>query len=147
MEINKIEECFNVLGVPDVTRSKVLSTLAFYRDNGLMNPTHFFINQQKDAEKNIRYDKLWLFDGAYCAESDISNGKVAGDLCKIKDQVMRYEFSASNSNFEEGNNELYLNLDLMLGTHLNANFQAFGFNRKFLWDIFLNHIKINLVKN
>ena len=146
MEVKNIDKYLDQIAVPLSIRSKIMTTLAFYRDNQLLNPTHIFVNQQKDAEKNIRHDKLWLFDGHYCAESDISNGKFAGDMAVIENQVIRYEITASDTNFDDANNEASLNLQVYLTDHVACLLQAFGSNRMFLWNLFNSHIKDNLIK-
>ncbi|PUE55529.1 hypothetical protein [Limnohabitans parvus] len=146
MNDDQILAYFEALQMPEVTKSKALSTIAFYRDNQLIvDLKDCFLNQQKDADKNIRYDKLWLFSDNHWAEADISNGKIAGDLCSVSQKMARYDFSASDSNFADSNNESYLKLDCLLDDRLVARFQSFGINRKFLWDIFKKHIKPRVI--
>jgi hypothetical protein len=133
------------LNLPSTIEKKIRATLSFYIDNKLIDPISIFVNQDKDDDQNIRANRLWMFDNNYCAEADISNGKIAGDIATIKSRIRRYEFSASDSNFDEPELSGYLKIHASMLGGLACRFQAFGKNRRVLWDLFTSHIKPNVI--
>jgi hypothetical protein len=141
----ELDEYIKSLQIPAVTSGQIRKMLAFYRDNKLITPEFIFINQEKDADQNIRANRLWLFGQGMCAEADLNSDKLSGDVATLKFRVRRYHINASDTDFLDGDSSRYLNIDAALVGGLGCDFQAFGVNRNILWDVFLKCIHPNLI--
>lgn len=144
MSPNNITDYLDQLQLPDTTKAKIRSTLAFYQSHKLLEIDDIFVSQHKDADQNIRAVRFWMFDSNLCAEADITNGKISGDVAFIKSRISRYEITASDEEFSEADSSKYLKIEAVITSGLVCRLQAFGKNRQFLWDLFIKHIKPNV---
>jgi hypothetical protein len=145
MSPDKITDYLSLLQLPEPTVAKVMSTLAFYKGNNLLQIDDVFVSQNKDEDQNTRAVRLWMFGPNLCAEADITNGKIAGDVAAIKSRIRRYEIVASDEEFSDGDVTKYLKIHTVIVGGLGCQFQAFGKNREVLWNIFLKYINPNVI--
>ncbi len=143
--MKRFEKYLDSLAISSVIRKRIEEIFEFYQQVSPEGITDVFITNHTKTDDSEHFDNLWFFSENYIMEAKQFITEDDFDLMILKNRVLHSVIKKKNYNFKKADNESRMMLEVLFSGSLQAEFKASKRNCDYLREIFMKHIKPNVV--
>lgn len=141
----KMSKYLETIGITKHFMKRAKEVYNFYSDLLDDEILDIFVTDYVDGEGVRQYENFWIFTRNSVTEAKQFLTKDDFDFSPIKNLVDRWEIRKENYDFKKANDKSRMYLKVGISLNVICDFKASQQNCDYLRDIFLKHIKPNIV--